>query len=97
MDWRRWDSLEQQSKPIITHHRMKIPKPTISKPKESLTRLISSRTYTIGPDTPRRTERFVIYLDNYKPNLDPFREERSKGWLSNEQYANLLAQRAVLQ
>jgi len=90
MDWRRWDSLEQQSKPIIRYqHKVE--------PKESLTRLISSRTYTIGPNTPTRTERFVIYVDNSGPNLDPFREPRSKGWLTNEQYASLLAQRAVLQ
>jgi hypothetical protein len=94
MDWRRWDSLEQQSKPIISHHRMKIPIVKDVQPKESLTRLISSREYTIGPNTPRRT--VIIKLES-KPNLDPFREPRSKGWLSNEQYANLLAQRAVLQ
>ena len=95
MDWRRWDSLEQQSKPIITHHRMKIPIVKDVQPKESLTRLTRSRINIA--DMPTRTEAFTIYVNNSEPNLDPFREPRSKGWLSNEQYATLLAQRAVLQ
>jgi len=94
MDWRRWDSLEQQSKPIITHHRMKMPSPKDVQPK-LLTRLISSREYIVYPEP--NSKRIIIDLTESKPNLDPFREPRSKGWLSNEQYATLLAQRAVLQ
>ena len=82
MDWRRWDSLEQQSKPIIRYQHKIEPK--------SITRLNIA-------DMPTRSESFRIYVDNSRPNLDPFREPRSKGWLTNEQYASLLAQRAVLQ
>ena len=92
MDWRRWDSLEQQSKPIIRYqHKVQ--------PKESLTRRIRFERLKVGSiaDMPTRTEAFTIYVDNSGPNLDPFRTERSEGWLTNEQYAALLAQRAVLQ
>ena len=95
MDWRRWDSLEQQSKPIITHHRMKMPIDEDVQPKESLTRKRQIGIINIA-DMPTRSEPFSFYVDNGS-NLDPFREPRSKGWLSNEQYANLLSQRAVLQ
>jgi len=82
MDWRRWDSLEQQSKPIIRYLHKVEPK-------------ARTRTFAYIPPTP--SESFTIYVDNSGPNLDPFRTERSEGWLTNEQYAALLAQRAVLQ
>ena len=79
MDWRRWDSLEKQSRSFILE-------------------LITPQTKMSNDLGPRE---FTKIEPNYKNaeiklNLDPFRKERSKGWLSNKQYANLLAQRAVV-
>lgn len=68
-------------------------------PKESSTRRIRFERLRVGnmASMPTRTESFRFYVNNPESNLDPFRTERTKGWLTNEQYASLLAQRAVLQ
>ena len=78
---------------------MKMPIVKDVQPKESLDRRIRFERLRVGnmADLPTRTESFRFYVDNPESNLDPFREPRSKGWLTNEQYAALLAQRAVLQ
>lgn len=88
MNWRRWDSLEEQSKPLIHHQRMKIPSADVVEPK-SLTRLISSREYTIVPEP--GSPRIKIELPT-EPNLDPFRNDPDRG----RRLHNLRMQRAVI-
>lgn len=81
MDWRRWDSLAKQSLTVI---------PQLISIDERID--VSPLTNDVQLEDSRIYDNVSI-----KPNLDPFREPRSKGWLSNRQYASLLAQRAVLQ
>ncbi len=80
MDWRRWDSLEKQAFTFIPQMISLDERIDVS-PLTNDVQLKNTKIYDNVPT---------------KPNLDPFRQERSKGWLSNEQYALLLAQRAVL-
>lgn len=80
MDWRRWDSLAKQSLTVIPQL-ISIDERIDVSPLTNDVQLQDTRIYDNIPN---------------KPNLNPFREPRSEGWLSNRQYANLLAMRAVI-
>lgn len=73
MEWRRWDNLEEQSLQVIPQLVSKEATVDIVPPK-SITRLISSRQYTIGPEP--GSPRINIELSTEK-NLDPFRNDTS--------------------
>jgi len=80
MDWRRWDSLAKQSLRVIPQLISQAERIDVS-PLTNDVQLEDTRIYDNVP---------------FEPNLDPFRTPRTKGWLTNEQYASLLAMRAVL-